>query len=71
MKNKVRVHVKALAVATLLALAAVPAAPHGSMESPVSRNYQCFKEGPESPDSTACRAAVAASGTQQLYDWNG
>lgn len=44
---------------------------HGSMEVPLSRNYQCFKEGPESPDSAACRAAVSLSGTQFLYDWNG
>ena len=31
---------------------------HGSMESPVSRVYACFQEGPESPDSAACKAAV-------------
>ncbi|MEV0154638.1 lytic polysaccharide monooxygenase [Micromonospora sp. NPDC050686] len=43
---------------------------HGSMQSPVSRTYACFLEGPESPDSPACRAAVAAGGTQALYDWN-
>ncbi|RQW84698.1 lytic polysaccharide monooxygenase auxiliary activity family 9 protein, partial [Micromonospora globispora] len=43
---------------------------HGSMQSPVSRTYACFLEGPESPDSDACRAAVAAGGTQALYDWN-
>ena len=43
---------------------------HGSMQSPVSRTYACFLEGPESPDSAACRAAVAAGGTQALYDWN-
>ncbi|CAM5506424.1 lytic polysaccharide monooxygenase [Streptomyces hirsutus] len=30
-----------------------------------------FAEGPESPKSAACRAAVAAGGTQALYDWNG
>lgn len=43
---------------------------HGSMQSPVSRAYACFLEGPESPDSAACLAAVAAGGTQALYDWN-
>ncbi|RZU77253.1 chitin-binding protein [Micromonospora kangleipakensis] len=43
---------------------------HGSMQSPVSRTYACFLEGPESPDTDACRAAVAAGGTQALYDWN-
>ncbi|MFC0003328.1 lytic polysaccharide monooxygenase [Micromonospora siamensis] len=55
----------------LLSLALVGrAGAHGSMQSPVSRTYACFLEGPESPDSDACRAAVAAGGTQALYDWN-
>jgi predicted carbohydrate-binding protein with CBM5 and CBM33 domain len=44
---------------------------HGSMQTPISRIYNCFLEGPESPDSAACRAAVAVGGTQALYDWNG
>lgn len=43
---------------------------HGSLESPISRVYACRLEGPESPTSEACRAAVAAGGTQPLYDWN-
>jgi chitin-binding protein len=55
----------------LTALAAAPASAHGSMGDPVSRVSQCYAEGPESPDSAACRAAVAAGGTQALYDWNG
>ncbi|MFF0222504.1 lytic polysaccharide monooxygenase [Streptomyces sp. NPDC004629] len=55
----------------LTVLAAAPAAAHGSMGDPVSRVSQCYAEGPESPDSAACRAAVAAGGTQALYDWNG
>ncbi|SDD41777.1 lytic polysaccharide monooxygenase auxiliary activity family 9 protein [Streptomyces prasinopilosus] len=55
----------------LTGLAASPAAAHGSMGDPVSRVAQCFAEGPESPKSAACRAAVAAGGTQALYDWNG
>ncbi|MEU1306125.1 lytic polysaccharide monooxygenase [Streptomyces shenzhenensis] len=55
----------------LTALAAAPAAAHGSMGDPVSRVAQCYAEGPESPGSAACRAAVAAGGTQALYDWNG
>ncbi|MEU2554871.1 lytic polysaccharide monooxygenase [Streptomyces sp. NPDC013313] len=55
----------------LTALAAVPASAHGSMGDPVSRVAQCYAEGPESPRSAACRAAVAAGGTQALYDWNG
>ncbi|MER6347439.1 lytic polysaccharide monooxygenase auxiliary activity family 9 protein [Streptomyces sp. NPDC001595] len=53
------------------ALSAAPAAAHGSMGDPVSRVSQCYAEGPESPSSAACKAAVAAGGTQALYDWNG
>ncbi|MFS4096249.1 lytic polysaccharide monooxygenase, partial [Streptomyces sp. AF1A] len=55
----------------LTALAAAPASAHGSMGDPVSRVAQCYAEGPEHPKSAACRAAVAAGGTQALYDWNG
>lgn len=55
----------------LVPLAAAPAAAHGSMGDPVSRVAQCYAEGPESPRSAACQAAVAAGGTQALYDWNG
>lgn len=55
----------------LTALAAAPASAHGTMGDPVSRVSQCYAEGPESPRSDACRAAVAAGGTQALYDWNG
>ena len=75
---------KAAAVATvglaplaLTAPATAPAVAHGSMGDPVSRVSQCYAEGPESPRSDACRAAVAAGGTpsgggtQALYDWNG
>ncbi|WP_381800159.1 lytic polysaccharide monooxygenase [Streptomyces niveus] len=54
----------------LIGLAAVPAAAHGSMTDPVSRVSACFAEGPESPKSAACKAAVASSGTQAFYDWN-
>jgi chitin-binding protein len=60
-----------LAPFALTALAAAPASAHGSMGDPVSRVSQCYAEGPESPRSDACRAAVAAGGTQALYDWNG
>ncbi|MFJ4203374.1 lytic polysaccharide monooxygenase [Streptomyces sviceus] len=60
-----------LAPLALTALAAAPASAHGSMGDPVSRVSQCYAEGPESPRSDACRAAVAAGGTQALYDWNG
>ncbi|MFG3409496.1 lytic polysaccharide monooxygenase [Streptomyces sp. NPDC048142] len=55
----------------LAGLTAAPAAAHGSLTDPVSRVSACFAEGPESPKSAACRAAVAAGGTQALYDWNG
>ncbi|MEU3891498.1 lytic polysaccharide monooxygenase [Streptomyces sp. NPDC029041] len=55
----------------LTVLTAAPAAAHGSMGDPVSRVSQCYAEGPESPKSAACKAAVAAGGAQALYDWNG
>ncbi|MEU0134443.1 lytic polysaccharide monooxygenase [Streptomyces sp. NPDC006296] len=63
----------ALGVAPLVltGLAAAPAAAHGSLSDPVSRVSACFAEGPENPRSAACKAAVAAGGTQALYDWNG
>ncbi|MFF8832767.1 lytic polysaccharide monooxygenase [Streptomyces sp. NPDC015131] len=54
----------------LAGLAASPAAAHGTLTDPVSRVSACYAEGPESPDSAACRAAVAASGPQAFYDWN-
>ncbi|MFF7609497.1 lytic polysaccharide monooxygenase [Streptomyces parvulus] len=60
-----------LAPLALTSLAAAPASAHGSMGDPVSRVSQCHAEGPESPRSAACKAAVAAGGTQALYDWNG
>lgn len=44
---------------------------HGSITSPPSRVYSCFLEGPENPQSAACQAAVAVSGPQGFYDWNG
>ncbi|GHA11053.1 lytic polysaccharide monooxygenase auxiliary activity family 9 protein [Streptomyces echinoruber] len=76
MSARRRQTVAALAVAgaaplALTALAAAPAAAHGSLGDPVSRVAQCYAEGPENPKSAACRAAVAAGGTQALYDWNG
>ncbi|GHF28481.1 chitin-binding protein [Streptomyces mashuensis] len=54
----------------LVTLAAGPAAAHGSLTDPVSRVSACFAEGPEHPRSAACKAMVAAGGTQPLYDWN-
>ncbi|MET7987870.1 lytic polysaccharide monooxygenase [Streptomyces sp. NPDC005281] len=65
------VAVLGIAPLALSALAAVPASAHGSMGDPVSRVSQCYAEGPEHPRSDACKAAVAAGGTQALYDWNG
>ncbi|MFI5701313.1 lytic polysaccharide monooxygenase [Streptomyces xanthochromogenes] len=53
----------------LTGLAAGPAAAHGSMTDPVSRVSACYAEGPESPKSAACKAAVAASGAHAFYDW--
>jgi predicted carbohydrate-binding protein with CBM5 and CBM33 domain len=43
---------------------------HGSMGSPISRLYNCRLENPEQPKSAACKAAIAAGGTQAAYDWN-
>ncbi|MWA10125.1 lytic polysaccharide monooxygenase auxiliary activity family 9 protein [Streptomyces sp. BA2] len=60
-----------IAPLALTALSAAPAAAHGSMTDPVSRVSACFQEGPEAPKSAACKAAVAASGAQAFYDWNG
>ncbi|MEV3993207.1 lytic polysaccharide monooxygenase [Streptomyces sp. NPDC049837] len=54
----------------LAGLAASPASAHGTMTDPVSRVSACYAEGPESPDSAACKAALAASGPQAFYDWN-
>ncbi|CAM5228732.1 lytic polysaccharide monooxygenase auxiliary activity family 9 protein [Streptomyces aurantiogriseus] len=70
-RTAVAVTALGLAPLALTALSAAPAAAHGSMGDPVSRVAQCYAEGPESPKSEACGAAVAAGGTQALYDWNG
>lgn len=48
-----------------------PALAHGALESPASRTYECFLEGPQTPTSAACQAAIAAGGTQPVYDWYG
>ncbi|MEM7170957.1 MAG: lytic polysaccharide monooxygenase [Pseudomonadota bacterium] len=61
----------ALSLAVAWTLTSSPALGHGSMEVPTSRVYNCFLEGPESPQSDACTAAVREGGTQALYDWNG
>ncbi|MFJ3127908.1 lytic polysaccharide monooxygenase [Streptomyces sp. NPDC086993] len=54
----------------MAALSSAPASAHGSMTDPVSRVAACYAEGVESPQSAACKAAVAASGKQAFYDWN-
>ncbi|WP_454780542.1 lytic polysaccharide monooxygenase [Legionella sp. WA2022007384] len=54
----------------LLFSASCGAYAHGSMEIPISRSYQCYKENPENPKSAACRAAVEVGGAQPLYNWN-
>ncbi|MFD3550473.1 lytic polysaccharide monooxygenase, partial [Streptomyces sp. NPDC058655] len=59
-----------LAPLAVAAYGAAPATAHGSMTDPVSRVAACYAEGPESPKSAACKAAVAASGAQAFYDWN-
>ncbi|WP_411110655.1 lytic polysaccharide monooxygenase [Streptomyces sp. c-19] len=65
-----RTAVALTAVLAFSGLASVPASAHGSMTDPVSRVSACYAEGPESPRSAACKAAVAASGAQAFYDWN-
>ncbi|GAA2716934.1 MULTISPECIES: lytic polysaccharide monooxygenase [Streptomyces] len=55
---------------SLAVLSTAPAAAHGTLTDPVSRVSACFAEGPEHPRSAACKAMVAAGGTQPLYDWN-
>jgi len=62
--------VVAAATVTAVVASPEPASAHGSLASPPSRVYTCWKEGPETPQSDACKAAVAAGGTQALYDWN-
>ncbi|MFD7030505.1 lytic polysaccharide monooxygenase [Streptomyces sp. NPDC059917] len=69
-RTAARIAALGLAPLAVAAYAAVPAAAHGSMTDPVSRVAACYAEGPESPKSAACKAAVAASGAQAFYDWN-
>ncbi|WP_344980124.1 lytic polysaccharide monooxygenase auxiliary activity family 9 protein [Streptosporangium fragile] len=54
----------------LALLPSAPAVAHGSMSNPPSRAYVCKNEGPETPKSEACKAAIAAGGTQAFYDWH-
>ncbi|MEU7136042.1 lytic polysaccharide monooxygenase [Streptomyces sp. NPDC046261] len=71
MRHKaLRVSLLGVAPLALTALTAGPATAHGSLTDPVSRVSACFAEGPEHPRTAACKAMVAAGGTQPLYDWN-
>jgi len=78
--NRVRIWPLLLAISltfTISALVfevAIPthtAQAHGALESPASRTYACFLEDPQNPTTPACQAAIAAGGTQPLYDWYG
>ncbi|WP_158892628.1 lytic polysaccharide monooxygenase auxiliary activity family 9 protein [Amycolatopsis anabasis] len=46
------------------------ASAHGSMGNPVSRIYNCLQEGPENPQSAACKAAVQVGDSWPVYDWD-
>jgi chitin-binding protein len=70
-KRAFRIALTVVLVATLIGLFPKQAFAHGAMGNPPGRVYVCYLEGPESPDSAACQAAVATGGTQALYDWNG
>ncbi|WP_243773718.1 lytic polysaccharide monooxygenase auxiliary activity family 9 protein [Actinomadura barringtoniae] len=71
-RSKVAFVTAAVPAAALLSVVvqASPASAHGTMSDPPSRVYVCKLENPESPKSDACKAAVAAGGTQAFYDWN-
>ncbi|MFE0651763.1 lytic polysaccharide monooxygenase [Streptomyces sp. NPDC059534] len=68
--RRAAVAVTAVAVVGFSGLGSGVGFAHGSMTDPVSRVSACYAEGPEAPRSAACKAAVAASGTQAFYDWN-
>ncbi|MDP9849635.1 lytic polysaccharide monooxygenase [Streptosporangium lutulentum] len=71
LRHKVAATAATLMVGSLLALLpSTPAVSHGTMSNPPSRVYVCKNENPENPTSAACKAAVAAGGTQAFYDWN-
>ncbi|MFD9706146.1 lytic polysaccharide monooxygenase [Lentzea sp. NPDC059081] len=74
MKARTRLALASITSSAALAIAfLVPttvASAHGTLSDPASRVYTCKNEGPETPKSDACKAAVAAGGTQAFYDWN-
>jgi chitin-binding protein len=56
-------------LSTFLPISAASA--HGSTMTPPSRTYQCaFLDDVEQPRGAACKAAIAAGGTQAFYDWD-
>jgi predicted carbohydrate-binding protein with CBM5 and CBM33 domain len=73
-KTRARLALASLSATTAVVVAFIvpttPAIAHGTMSDPASRVYTCKNEGPETPKSDACKAAVAAGGTQAFYDWN-
>ncbi|TCO65841.1 lytic polysaccharide monooxygenase auxiliary activity family 9 protein [Actinocrispum wychmicini] len=75
MPKRYRAALVAFAGALPILLSAVlpvtSASAHGTTMNPPSRTWQCrFNESPENPQSAACKAAIAAGGTQPFYDWN-
>lgn len=72
LRQKVALGAAALTIAPIIVilLPAGSANAHGTLSDPPSRVYVCKNEGPENPKSAACKAAVAAGGTQAFYDWN-
>lgn len=72
MRARLKLALAATAVAALAPMVLMPtgANAHGTMSDPSSRVYTCKAEGPENPKSEACKAAIAAGGTQAFYDWN-
>jgi predicted carbohydrate-binding protein with CBM5 and CBM33 domain len=60
----------ALSPLAIFLLPGNPVSAHGTLSDPPSRVYVCKNEGPENPQSAACKAAVAIGGTQAFYDWN-
>jgi predicted carbohydrate-binding protein with CBM5 and CBM33 domain len=57
------------AAMVLAVVSAAPAGAHGTLERPASRTAGCGTEGDEA-GSAACRAALAASGRDQMQDWD-
>jgi len=78
-RRRVALLTAAALMASGVATVAVPGSPayaHGAMQAPASRTYACYVNGLTStgeikPTNPACATAVAAGGTQPLYDWYG